>query len=130
MSNTHFSLDPKTDVFLTDVFNEINEKYFSGSIVASIFWQVPPTNNFEPCPPGSVELNAKRIMVHPYLMKAFTPRFAVEYIIFHECLHLHLGFQEDREPHCKTFMVEESKFQNRDKAKTWLKKNSFPILNS
>lgn len=128
MSNILFSLDPEIDAQLTGVLNEVNDKYFSGLISATVFWQVPPINSYEVCPPGGVDINSGTIFVHPYLKKKLTPAFVIEYIVFHECLHLKIGKTNKYDPHCELFLEKENKFNNKEKAKKWLEKNLFPIL--
>lgn len=74
---------------LQELFDELNARYFGGTIEARITWG--PRSRRKPgresIKLGSYSLEERLIRVHPVLDAADVPRFFVEWIIYHEMLH-------------------------------------------
>lgn len=78
-------------------------------------------------PAACVNRDIGRISIHPMLGHMDTPRYVIAYLIFHECLHLVFPTSCE-DPHPESFMVEERRFLHREKARTWLIDNGFPVV--
>lgn len=74
---------------LQELFDELNARYFGGTIEARITWG--PRSRRKPgresIKLGSYSIEERLIRVHPVLDAADVPRFFVEWIIYHEMLH-------------------------------------------
>jgi hypothetical protein len=75
---------------LLTLYNDINERYFGGSVHALITWGKRPTTRAK-CRKtiklGSYSAFDRLIRVHPALDSTWVPRYFVAYIVYHEMLH-------------------------------------------
>ncbi|MDC0717717.1 hypothetical protein [Nannocystis bainbridge] len=74
---------------LQDLFDDLNARYFGGTIEAKITWgpRARRKPGRESIKLGSYSIEEQLIRVHPVLDAADVPRFFVEWIIYHEMLH-------------------------------------------
>jgi hypothetical protein len=75
---------------LLTVFNDLNERYFSGAVNAIITWGKRPTSKAaqrRTIKLGSYSGVDRLIRVHPALDRKWVPRYFVAYIVYHEMLH-------------------------------------------
>lgn len=75
---------------LLALFNDLNDRYFSGGVNALITWGKRPTVKSK-CRKtiklGSYSGVDRLIRVHPGLDRKWVPRYFVAYIVYHEMLH-------------------------------------------
>ncbi|MCF8053644.1 MAG: SprT-like domain-containing protein [Deltaproteobacteria bacterium] len=74
---------------LQELFNAFNESYFANRITASISWGRQQKRQGRTL--GSYDHTRQRIIISRHLDKSSVPRYAVEYVIFHEMLHADIG---------------------------------------
>jgi hypothetical protein len=75
---------------LLGLFNDVNQRYFGGSINALIAWGKRPTvaaGQRKTIKLGSYSGVDRLIRVHPGLDRNWVPRYFVAYIVYHEMLH-------------------------------------------
>ena len=113
-----FFLEPKGSVYdLTDIFDQINWKYFNGLMAQPILgWSVRPScttlGHFDP--------SHNAIILSRILDSNEAPSLAVHYVMFHEMLHLrypteHRGLR--RCIHTQEFKAAERQFEKFAEAK-------------
>lgn len=109
---------------LQELYDEVNEQCFEGSIRAHITWgQMPAKRRRRSIRFGSYNHELKLIRIHPLLDQEFVPKFFVRYIVFHEMLHAHLGISESetgrRQIHTPEFRKLEKAYPDYDRALAW-----------
>ena len=80
---------------LLRLFQDINDRYFDGSVNAVVTWGKRPTAPYRgPSPKqrktiklGSYSAVDRMVRVHPALDQKWVPRYFVAYIVYHEMLH-------------------------------------------
>jgi hypothetical protein len=74
---------------LQEIFDDLNERYFDGTIEARITWGPRSRRKRarESIKLGSYTFEDEIIRIHPVLDAADVPRFFVEWIVYHEMLH-------------------------------------------
>jgi hypothetical protein len=75
---------------LLALFEDINERYFDGTINALITWGKRPTRAArvrKTIKLGSYSAVDRLVRVHPALDQKWVPRYFVAYIVYHEMLH-------------------------------------------
>jgi hypothetical protein len=75
---------------LLTVFNDLNQRYFAGTVNALVTWGKRPSSKAEPrrtIKLGSYSGVDRLIRVHPALDRKWVPRYFVAYIVYHEMLH-------------------------------------------
>ena len=124
---------------IKEIYNDINEKFFSNTIEADITW-----GNFRPrtrkrfsrtrhITLGQYSDNDKLIIIHPNLDKKLIPRFLLEAIIYHEMCHQVTGDKKvgkRRQIHTKDFKELEKFYPHSNQAKKWERDNFEYILRS
>lgn len=107
---------------LDEMFEELNFKYFHGLMARPVLGWSPNASRtlLGHYDPSHNAIVLSRILDHPQ-----TPRLAVEYVLFHEMLHLrhpaeHQGAR--RCVHTRAFKEAEKQFENLREAKAALKK--------
>jgi hypothetical protein len=104
------------------MFEQLNRRYFAGGLrrpqlgwsVRS--WQVQM---------GSFDPTLDRIVLSRRLDRADVPRFVVEYVLYHEMLHVKHPGEMARcglRVHSKAFRAEERRFAHYDEARHWLER--------
>lgn len=111
---------------LLPVFDEMNDRYFNNAITAGITWgKMPTLRRCRSIRFGSYDARANVIRIHPLLDQAFVPSFFVEYIVYHEMLHAHLGIKEfpsgRRSIHGVAFQQQERQYPDYARALEWMK---------
>lgn len=110
---------------LREIYDVVNGTYFSGAIDAHITWgRGPARKRVQSRRFGSYNAVANLIRISPVLDRAIVPRYVVEYIVFHEMLHAHVGFREvngKRKVHPPEFKKLERLHPNFHRANEFLK---------
>lgn len=109
---------------LQRMYDEVNAKYFDGTVQVPITWgKFPTKRNRHSIRFGSYSPEDRLIRVHPYLDQDFVPEFFVRYIVFHEMLHAHLGIEVQpsgrRIIHSKKFNEMERAYPDFERANDW-----------
>jgi predicted metal-dependent hydrolase len=118
---------------LKDIYDKINRTYFKNRVRAFITWgngfskKRSYSINF-----GSYNWDSRIIRVHKALDRCSVPRYFIEYIIYHEMLHVYIGLKRDgngrRKAHNSEFKQREKDFLHYKKAVEWEKKNLWRFL--
>ncbi len=119
---------------LKDIYDKINQRYFRKKVKAFITWGNEDTKkrrysiNF-----GSYNWDSRIIRIHKALDRYSVPRYFIEYIIYHEMLHVYIGLKRyrngGRKAHNREFKDREKDFLHYKKAVEWEKKNLWRFLN-
>lgn len=73
---------------LLDIFAEVNDRYFDGTVDALVTWGKQGAKRARKAIKlGSYSAVERLIRVHPALDRAWVPRYFVAYIVYHEMLH-------------------------------------------
>jgi len=108
-----------------ELFDRINEKYFENKIEARIGWGRLSRKTARKIFLGNCRLKTRIIVINPLLDSQDIPSYFLEFIIYHEMLHLFLGFEEKngrRYAHTSTFRALEKRFEYYEKAKEFEKR--------
>ena len=113
---------------LKELYDEVNDAHFGGSITAHITWgQMPAQRRRRSIRFGSYSHELNLIRIHPLLDQEFVPRYFVRYIVFHEMLHAHLGISESengrRRIHTPEFRRLEQAYPDYERAVAWQDKS-------
>ncbi len=99
----------KIDSSLKEIFDEVNEKYFLGSVdCPNMVWGKETRSRL-----GSYDFNTDTITISKNLKN--TPKEYTEYVMYHEMLHKKLKFENKKgrnNHHTKEFREMEKKFEN------------------
>jgi hypothetical protein len=106
------------------IFDELNERYFGGTIEAAITWGARSgrPRRRHSIKMGSYSVEERLIRIHRSLDRPFVPRFFVEAVVFHEMLHQVHDIKVKngrREFHSKAFLADESRFERYLEARAW-----------
>ncbi len=109
---------------LQDIFDCLNERYFNGTIDASITWgqRCGKAQRRNSIKMGSYSIEDRSIRIHRSLDRAYVPRFFVEWIVYHEMLHqVHEApiVNGRRQFHSKAFLEDEAAFEHYALARLW-----------
>ncbi len=108
---------------LDQIFDALNTKYFAGAIPKPVLtWSAKKTYRIL----GHHDSTHGHITISRSLDTATTPRYVVEYVVFHEMLHIahptkHVNGR--RYNHTAAFRRDEQKFQYYDEAERWIERN-------
>jgi hypothetical protein len=109
---------------LQDIFDDLNRRYFGGTIDARITWGQrggrPRRRNSIKM--GSYSVEERLVRIHRSLDRAFVPRFFVEWIVYHEMLHqVHeiKVVNGRRQFHSREFLRDEARFEHYIAARRW-----------
>jgi len=106
---------------LAEIFIVINELYFRNQIKQPrLVWSVRRSLRRM----GTYEPDSDTITINRILDHRDVPAFVVEYILYHELLHKHLGIRESngrRFAHTSYFRAEENKFKKKKQADQFIK---------
>jgi hypothetical protein len=114
----------KGSVFdLDDVFDRLNETYFNGELEKpALTWSTRKTFRIL----GHHDSTHKTIVISRSLDTPDTPRFVVEYVMFHEMLHVHhptVHHNGRRYNHTAAFRRDEEAFEHYHAAERWIENN-------
>lgn len=108
---------------LDEIFESLNTKYFSGSIKKpALTWSARRTFRIL----GHHDSTHDTIVISRSLDTAETPRFVVEYVMFHEMLHIHhptVHHNGRRYNHTPAFRRDEEKFEHFHASERWIEQN-------
>jgi hypothetical protein len=111
---------------LGKIFQKLNEEYFDGKLRAGITWGSSPARRAaRKRTLGSYSSHSRTIRINPRLDRRCVPRYFVEYLVYHEMLHAHVGFEEKegrRRVHTRRFKELERLFRHYRRALAWEKK--------
>ena len=115
---------------LAEMFARLNRAYFDGAVDSRITWGRASALRRRTIKLGSYHGNERLIRMHPALDQAFVPAFFVEFVIFHEMLHEHLGTGEGprRCVHPPEFRALEARFPRAGEALRWERDNIHRLL--
>jgi hypothetical protein len=119
---------------LRAIFDELNTRYFGGTIDAAITWGARSgrPKRRHSIKMGSYSVEERLIRIHRSLDRAFVPRFFVEAVVFHEMLHQVHDIKVKngrREFHSKAFLADETRFDRYLEARLWERANLDELLN-
>ncbi|MBV9217572.1 MAG: M48 family peptidase [Acidobacteria bacterium] len=108
---------------LDEIFDEVNQQYFLGSIPKpSLTWSAKKTYRIL----GHHDATHDHVTISRSLDSRIVPRFIVEYVLFHEMLHIahpirHVNGR--RHSHTAAFKRDEKKFARYGEAEGWIQNN-------
>jgi predicted SprT family Zn-dependent metalloprotease len=111
---------------LRDIYEKINREYFDSSVTASISWGAKgPRRAARNRTLGSYSSYGNIIRINPILDSKRVPRYFMEFIVYHEMLHAHMGIEKvagRRSVHSREFKSREKAFKEYERAVAWEKK--------
>ena len=115
---------PKGEVYdLDQIFESINAGYFGGAIPKpALTWSAKKTYRIL----GHHDATHEHVAISRSLDSVSVPRYVVEYVLFHEMLHIAHPTQHvngRRYNHTAAFKRDEQKFAYYDKAERWIERN-------
>ncbi len=106
---------------LKEIFEEMNQKYFSGLMARPVIgWSLRVSRTRL----GHFDASHNAIVISRIFDQAKTPRLALEYVMFHEMLHLEFPVEHSgtrRCVHTPAFKEREKQFTDFEKAKAMLR---------
>ena len=113
------------DQRLVVLFSRVNQQYFQGQLtIRGIFWTKHCMLTYgwpRKALWGQCLLKYHGIRLHESL-RDIAPRYVIEYLIFHECLHFQWAI------HCPAFNRAERKFKHYKKADQWLARHNYLVV--
>jgi hypothetical protein len=119
---------------LLAIFQDLNERYFDGTVNALITWGRHATRRSErraTIKLGSYSAIDRLIRIHPVLDRRWVPRYFVQYVVFHEMLHNvipHARGAGRRMLHPPEFLEREREFRQYERALAWEKRHLARLL--
>ncbi|MEO6050565.1 MAG: SprT-like domain-containing protein [Pyrinomonadaceae bacterium] len=108
---------------LDEIFAGLNQQYFSDAISKPVLtWSAKKTFRIL----GHHDATHDHITVSKSLDTPDTPRYVVEYVVFHEMLHIHhptMHVNGRRYNHTAAFKRDEQKFAYFTEAEKWIERN-------
>ncbi len=108
---------------LDEIFETLNEQYFAGSIAKpALTWSANKTYRIL----GHHDATHEHIAISRSLDAVSVPRYVVEYVVFHEMLHIHHPTKHvngRRYNHTAAFKRDERKFRYFEQAEKWIERN-------
>lgn len=109
---------------LQTIFDDLNRRYFDGSIDARITWgaRTRRTRRRNSIKMGSYSVEDRLIRIHRTLDRQFVPRHFIEWIVYHEMLHqVHEAplVKGRRRYHTPAFNADEARFDRYPEARAW-----------
>lgn len=108
---------------LDSIFDSLNREYFRGTLAKPVLtWSVRKTYRIL----GHHDATHNTIVMSKSLDDSFVPKYVVDYVLFHEMLHIahptkHINGR--RYNHTAAFKNDERKFAFYEKAEDWIKRN-------
>jgi hypothetical protein len=105
-------------------YEDVNVNHFENAIDSGIMWgRLPTVRNRRSIRLGSYTPEDDLIRIHPHLDQSFVPDYFVRYIVFHEMLHAHLGYETTptgrRRVHTPEFNRIERAYPDYERAMAW-----------
>lgn len=108
---------------LNELFDGLNERYFWGTLKKpTLTWSARRTYRIL----GHHDSTHNTIVISRSLDSYDTPRYVVEYVVFHEMLHIHhptVHHNGRRYNHTPAFRRDEEKFSHYREAEAWIERN-------
>jgi hypothetical protein len=109
---------------LSEIFERLDRRFFRGEVRATITWATVPRvrRPRKSIKLGSYSEDTRIIRIHPALDHPLVPRFFVEWIVFHEMLHVVEGAEchgGRRVVHTERFNRRERRFPSLARARAW-----------
>ena len=108
---------------LMEIFKDLNRDYFRNSVTKPVLtWSVRKTYRIL----GHHDSTHETIVISKSLDSPEVPKYVVEYVVFHEMLHIHHPTQHRdgrRYNHTPAFRRDEQKFAYYDDAERWIERN-------
>jgi hypothetical protein len=108
---------------LSGMFDKLNRKYFRGALPKPILtWSARKTYRIL----GHHDATHDTIVISRSLDAVDVPRYVIEYIVFHEMLHIHhptVHINGRRYNHTPAFRRDEEKFEYFEEAEKWIERN-------
>ncbi len=108
---------------LSAIFRDLNKRYFRGRLPKPILtWSARKTYRIL----GHHDATHQTIVVSRSLDSRDVPKFVVEYIVFHEMLHVKhptVHHNGRRYNHTTAFRADEEQFEHFDAAERWIERN-------
>lgn len=108
---------------LTTIFNKLNRSHFKGKLPKPVLtWSTRKTYRIL----AHHDATHETIVVSRSLDSSDVPAFVVEYIVFHEMLHIYhptVHHNGRRYNHTAAFRADEEKFEHFDAAERWIEQN-------
>jgi hypothetical protein len=118
----HIALPKGHTYDLVEVFEDLNQRFFGGMMTRpEIGWSLRPSRSTL----GHYDPSHHAIVLSRLLDSAETPRLAVEYVMFHEMLHLRHPVEHEgvrRRVHTREFRNAEKEFPGLAEAKALLRR--------
>lgn len=112
---------------LLTIYEAINRAYFNGSVSSIITWGAKnPRYAVRKRTLGSFSSHSNVIRINPLLDNKRVPLYFIEFIVYHEMLHAHVGVEKRNGrsyAHSKEFRKLEKLFRDYEKAVAWEKAN-------
>ena len=108
---------------LHEIFTAVNDQYFGGSVAEPVLtWSARKTYRIL----GHHDANHDHVAISRSLDSTNVPRYVVEYVVFHEMLHIvhptrHVNGR--RHNHTPAFKRDEEKFEHFQEAEKWIERN-------
>ena len=121
------TINPKGRTYnLASIFDSLNRAYFNNNVSALITWgKRSPKYSVRKRTLGSYRKKTNIIRINPILDRRKVPRYVVEYVVYHEMLHVIIDTTVKngrRSIHSKEFKNREYEYRNYHKAIEWEKK--------
>jgi len=118
-----FVTGPRGEHFdLEEVFEGLNQRFFSGLLGRpQLGWSRGRSRNLL----GHFDPSHNAIIISRIFDRPEVPRLAIDYVMFHEMLHLRFPVEHSgtrRRVHTKEFRAAEKEFPDLQKAKEWMKR--------
>jgi hypothetical protein len=108
---------------LDKIFERLNARYFRGKLAKPVLtWSARKTYRIL----GHHDATHQTIVVSKSLDSADVPRYVLEYIVYHEMLHIHhppVHHNGRRYNHTPAFRADERKFEYFEEAEQWIERN-------
>ena len=105
---------------LHEVFDRVNQEYFQGKLARPVLsWTQTASRRRM----GYVDGEKQRIYISRTLDRPSAPRYAIDFVMFHEILHLLIPSEKKGRRifhHTKAFREAEKRFKKYQKARKWL----------
>ncbi len=108
---------------LNEIFDDLNTKYFGGSLAKpTLTWSARKTFRIL----GHHDATHETIVISRSLDSAETPRYVIEYVLYHEMLHIHhptVHHNGRRYNHTAEFRRDEERYRYFREAERWIEQN-------
>jgi hypothetical protein len=119
------------------IFQEVNERYFGGSVNALVTWspprKAPEGRARKTISLGSYASNDRLIRINPVLDRSWVPRYFVAFVVYHEMLHHVMPSSRGtgrRNLHPPEFLERERGFRFYERAMAWERRHLSRLLRS